>query len=204
MRTVLATLLPIVLLLPAQAAAQIHEGHTEQAAAVPAWSIDTAHSELTFRIRHLLSRVRGSFDRWEGEIHMDPQDLSAGRVHVTIDAASINTQNERRDAHLRSDDFFDAENHPVIRFVSERVSADAGQIEVAGMLTIRGISRPVVLTGALVGVLGEPGARRAGFEARTTIDRRDFDVSWNRAAELGGMTLGNEVEIEMTLAVVER
>ena len=168
------------------------------------WEIDTTHSELTFRIRHLVSRVSGSFNQWSGTIVADPADLSGGSVEVTIQTASIFTNHERRDAHLRSDDFFDAPNHPTIIFRSTRVEPRGRDLLVHGDLTIRGVTRPVVLEGRMLEVGGAPGRRRIGFEAETRIDRMDFGVRWNRGAEGGGVVLGDEVTIRMAISAVER
>jgi polyisoprenoid-binding protein YceI len=168
------------------------------------WEIDRTHSELTFRIRHMVSRVNGAFNDWSGTVHADPANLAGGRVEVDIRTASIDTRNERRDNHLRSDDFFDAETHPTITFRSTRVEADGGELRVHGSLTIRGITRPVVLEGRLLEVAGTPGRRRIGFEAETTINRLDYGVSWNRAAEIGGVVLGDDVRISIAISAVER
>jgi polyisoprenoid-binding protein YceI len=176
------------------------------AAAVQApvhWRIDATHSELSFRIRHLVSRVRGTFGEWSGHLVADPANLAGGSVEVDIATASIDTRHERRDAHLRSDDFFDAANHPNITFRSRRVEADGDDLRVHGDLTIRGVTRPVVLEGRLLEVAGEPGRRRMALEATTTIDRMDYGVSWNRAAEIGGVVLGDEVQISILVAAVE-
>jgi polyisoprenoid-binding protein YceI len=175
------------------------------AAAAPVrWQIDATHSELTFRIRHLVSRVRGQFNTWSGTIVADPANLAGGSVSVDIQTASIDTNNERRDTHLRSADFFDAENHPAITFRSTRVVASGRRISVHGNLTIRGVTKPVVLEGEMLEVGGAAGRRRIGFEAETTIDRMDYGVSWNRAAEGGGLTLGDEVTISIAVEAVEQ
>lgn len=168
------------------------------------WQIDATHSELTFRIRHLVSRVRGQFNTWSGTITADPASLGGGSVSVDIQTASIDTNNERRDTHLRSADFFDAENHPTITFRSTRVEANGRGLRVHGNLTIRGVTRPVVLQGQMLEVGGAPGRRRIGFEAETQIDRMDYGVSWNRAAEGGGAVLGDEVTITIAIEAVEQ
>lgn len=170
-----------------------------------AWRLDANHSDITFRIRHLVTRVSGTFDRWTADLKADPADWSSGSVSVSIETASINTRQERRDNHLRSEDFFDAANHPAITFQSRRVTADGNRLRIEGDLTIRGITKPVVLDGEVVAVTTAPdGARRAGFHATTTINRHDFGVSWNRAAEGGGLVLADEVEIEINLAAAAR
>ena len=168
--------------------------------------IDAAHSELQFRVRHLISRVTGSFNKWEGTITVaDPARWEAAVIEVAIDAASIDTNNDRRDADLRSDSFFDAENHPVITFRSTRIERAGDAAKIHGDLTMRGVTRPVVLEGAFLGATrGAQGKQRVGFEATTTIDRTDFGITWNRAAEGGGLTLADDVQITITVAAVER
>jgi len=173
-------------------------------AAPVTWRIDAAHSELTFRVRHLVSRVQGTFTRWDGTIVADPASLAGGSVAVEIETASIDTNNERRDNHLRSADFFDAANHPTIRFRSTGVTASGSELTVNGLLTLRGVTRPVVLTGRMLDVGGVPGRRRIGFEASTTINRMDFGVAWNRAAEGGGVVLGDEVQVSLAVEAVEQ
>lgn len=168
------------------------------------WRIDASHSELSFRIRHLVSRVRGTFNEWSGTIVADPRNLAGGSVQVEIKTASIDTNNERRDTHLRSADFFDAEKHPTITFRSTGVQTRGRQLTVTGNLTMNGITRPVVLTGEAAEPVGPAGKRRIGVDATTTISRKDFDVTWNRAAEGGGVVLGDEVEVTLNIAAVEQ
>src|SRR5690606_30956931 len=145
-----------------------------------------------------VSRVRGTFQDWNGTIVMDPDNLAGSSVEVTIQTASIDTGNDRRDAHLRSADFFDAENHPVMTFKSTAIEVNGNDLRITGDLTIRGVTRPVVLEGEFLGITADgQGRRRAGFEAETKIDRQEFGVSWNRAAEGGGVVLGDEVTISI-------
>ena len=168
------------------------------------WQIDPNHSEITFRVRHLVSRVPGTFTSWGGTIFADPADLGSGRVEVTIDAASITTRNERRDADLRSPNFFAVDSFPKITFKSTGVDARGTSLTVAGDLTMRGVTKPVTLTGDFGGVTGspEPRRQRIGFSASTTINRLDFGVSWNRAVEGGGVLLGNDVEITINIEAI--
>lgn len=175
-----------------------------EAAAPVRWQIDTNHSELTFRIRHLVSRVSGQFNQWSGTIVADPANLSGGSVQVDIQTASIDTNNERRDTHLRSADFFDAATHPTITFRSTRVAVDGRGLRVHGNLTLRGVTKPVVLEGRMTEVGGPAGRRRIGFEAETVINRMDYGVAWNRAAEGGGVVLGDEVRISIAVSAVEQ
>ncbi len=199
----------LIAIVPALAAAQTAVP-TQAARAAPSasspstWKIDPTHSELSFSIRHFVSRVRGQFGVWTGTIVADPDDWSAASVEVTAQTASIDTNNERRDADLRSPNHFDAEGNPTVTFKSTKVTRFAGDsVTVAGNLTIHGVTKPVVLRGRLNGITGTPGKRRAGFEAETVIVRQDFGMTWNRAVE-GSSMLGDEVKIEINIAAVEQ
>jgi len=168
------------------------------------WKIDPTHSELSFTIRHMVSKVRGQFDVWTGTIIADPNDWSTGSVEVVAQTSTIDTNNERRDADLRSDNHFDADANPTVTFRSTKVTRFSGDsLTVAGNLTIHGITRPVVLRGHFNGMTGAPGKRRAGFDAETTINRKDFNMSWNRIVE-GSAMVGDEVRIEIDIAAVEQ
>jgi len=169
------------------------------------WKIDPVHSELTFRIRHYVTRVRGTFGKWDGVITADASSPSKGAVAVTIDAKSIDTNNETRDNHLRSNDFFATDSFPTLSFKSSKVEVKGESIKVYGDLTIRGISKPVVLEGAYNGVTKDmQGKDRIGFDASTKINRLDYRVTWNRALEGGGAMLGDEVEINITVEAVKQ
>jgi polyisoprenoid-binding protein YceI len=168
------------------------------------WKIDPTHSELSFTIRHMVSKVRGQFDAWRGTIIADPADWNTASVEVVAQTSSIDTNNERRDADLRSDNHFDADANPTVTFRSTKVSRFAGDsVTVAGNLTMHGITQPVVLRGHLNGITGAPGKRRAGFEAEATINRKDFNMTWNRIVE-GSSMVGDEVRIEVDIAAVEQ
>jgi polyisoprenoid-binding protein YceI len=168
------------------------------------WKIDPTHSELSFTIRHMVSKVRGQFDAWSGTILADPADWNTASVEVVAQTSTIDTNNERRDADLRSDNHFDADANPTVTFKSTKVTRLAGDsVTVAGNLTMHGITRPVVLRGHLNGITGVPGKRRAGFEAETTINRKDFNMTWNRIVE-GSSMVGDEVRIEIDIAAVEQ
>ncbi|HCU12143.1 MAG TPA: protein yceI precursor [Gemmatimonadetes bacterium] len=168
------------------------------------WKIDPTHSELSFTIRHMVSKVRGQFDAWSGTILADPADWNTASVEVVAQTSTIDTNNERRDADLRSDNHFDADANPTVTFKSTKVTRFASDsVTVAGNLTMHGITRPVVLRGHLNGITGVPGKRRAGFEAETTINRKDFNMTWNRIVE-GSSMVGDEVRIEIDIAAVEQ
>ena len=182
---------------PAPAAATAPAGPVDP----NAWRIDVGHSDLSFSIRHFVSRVRGGFGQWSGTIVVDTLNLGRASVDVTIQAASIDTQNGNRDNDLRSANFFEVEKYPTITFKSTKVEGKADDLTVTGDLTIRGVTKPVVLKGRYLGsTVDNRGGRRIGFEATTTINRLDYGVTWNRMAEGGGAMLGDDVRIDIVVA----
>ncbi len=171
-----------------------------------AWKIDPAHSAIHFTVRHMMiANVRGEFERFTGTVELDVERPENTRVEVEIDAASINTREPQRDAHLRSADFLDVENHPHIIFKSTRVERTGETTaRLHGDLTIRGITRPVTLDVEHTGIVTSPwGHRSAGFEARTKINRKDWGLTWNKALEAGGVLVGDEIKIEIELELIE-
>lgn len=171
------------------------------------WEIDSSHSGIHFSVRHLVvAKVRGQFERWSATVLMDDGDLSRASVEVVIDAASLQTGVADRDAHLRSADFFDVENHPEIRFTSRQVtSAGRNQLKLVGDLTIRGVTRAIELEVSDAGRMKDPwGNQRAGFSARGWIDRNEFGLTWNKALEAGGMLVGDRIEIEIDVEAVKQ
>lgn len=169
------------------------------------FQIDAIHSSVGFKIRHLVSKVPGRFNSFNGTIEVDPKDITTGKVHVEIDVASIDTANERRDGHLKSEDFFAVEEHPKMTFESTKiVDKGDGMAEVHGNLTIKGVTKPVVLETEVLGFGPGMGSMRAGFEATTTIDRKEFGIIWNRALDAGGVVLGDDVEISINLEAVAK
>jgi len=169
------------------------------------WSIDTGHSAIRFGVRHMMfTKTRGRFTRWNGELRLEPANLSESSVEVTIDASSIDTGDAQRDAHLRSADFLDVEKFPSLTFRSRRIEdLGEGKLQVHGDLTIRGVTRPVALETEYAGRVKDPwGNDRAGFTARTSIDRTDFGLRWNVPLETGGLVVGNKVEIELEIEAV--
>lgn len=173
------------------------------------WKIDPAHSAIGFSARHMMiTRVRGRFTDVEGEITTDADDPASSSVKVDIDAASIDTNVEDRDAHLRSEDFLDVENHPRITFRSTRVEGatdePGSEFRVAGDLTIAGTTREVTLDATFEGEGRDPwGGTRAAFSATTKIDRRDFGLTWNQALETGGVLVGHDVTIDLQVQAVK-
>lgn len=175
------------------------------AAAQSTYSIDTAHSNVGFKVRHLVAKVSGSFNEFDGTITANFENLDASSVEFVIKTASIDTGNEKRDGHLRSADFFDAEQYPEISFKSSKMTKKGKDTYVvAGILTMRGVNQPVVLTVDYLGEMQAMGGTRAGYEISTTINRQDFEVSWNRALDQGGVVLGDDVEITINLEVVKQ
>ena len=170
-------------------------------ASAAAWRIDKSHSELTFQIRHFLGRVRGTFRDWGGTIRVaDPARWEDASIEVAIRTASIFTDHEKRDEDLRSGDFFAADSFPTITFRSTRIERSGDGAKVHGNLTMRGVTRPVVLEGRFLGMSRlANNTDRVAFEAGTTINRLDYGVKWNRFVEGAGMTLGDDVKIEITV-----
>jgi polyisoprenoid-binding protein YceI len=169
------------------------------------WRIDPVHSEIRFRIRHFVTRVSGTFTDWDGIITGDPADWTGGSVVVNIRTQSVYTRNERRDNDLRSANFFEVEKYPEMTFRSTGVRMEGSAITLVGDLTIKNITRPVTLVGTYLGIApGKEGKDRAGFEVSTTINRLDYGVNWNRAAEGGGMMLGDDVAIEIAIEAVKQ
>ncbi len=170
------------------------------------WNFDPAHSEITFKVRHMMfSKVSGSFDDWEGTFQFNPDDPAAMEASADINVASIDTGNGDRDDHLRSEDFFDVENHPTMQFESGEVEeASDGQFKLHGTLTICGESNPVELDVEYHGKATDPwGNQRVGFTATTTLNRKEFGLTWNQALETGGVLVGEDVEVELNLQAVQ-
>ncbi len=170
-------------------------------AAAGTYTIDQAHSDVSFKVRHLVSKTTGQFTGFQGSIVADFDKLDASSVEFTIDAASIDTQNEDRDKHLRSEDFFNVETYPEIIFTSSKITKSGDQkFAVTGTLTMHGVSKTVTLPVTFLGtVKGPRGGTVAGWEIETTLDRKDFGIVWNRALDAGGMILGDEVQITINL-----
>ncbi len=171
------------------------------------WEIDSSHSSVHFSVRHLvIAKVRGSFARWSGTIQAPDGEFSKATVAVTIDASSIDTGVADRDAHLKSPDFLDVAQYPELRFVGKRVQPRSGaDIDVVGDLTIKGITREVVLRVEQHGQAKDPwGNLRVAFSAKTSIDRKDFGLTWNQVLETGGVMVGDRVEIEAEIQAVKQ
>ena len=175
------------------------------AAAQGTYSIDPAHSNAGFKVRHLVSKVSGGFNDFDGTIVADFENLDASSVEFTIQATSIDTKNEKRDGHLRSVDFFDVEKYPEITFKSSKITKiDGDSYAVTGTLTMHGVSKEITLTVDFLGEMTAMGGTRAGYELTTTVNRKDFGISWNRALDAGGFVLGDDVEININLELIKQ
>jgi polyisoprenoid-binding protein YceI len=170
------------------------------------YSIDPAHSEASFQIRHMFTKVRGGFNDFEGTVHLDPENPAESTVEFRIDAASIDTDNQDRDKHLRSEDFFWVEQHPEITFESESIRpVSENRYAVTGTLTMRGVSKKVTLPVEMLGVGTDPwGNTRAGFSAETTLNRKEYDINWNQALDQGGYILGDDVDVEIHIEAIQQ
>jgi len=171
------------------------------------WEIDASHSGIHFSVRHLvIAKVRGQFSRWSGAIVVPDGDFARASVEAVIDASSIETGVADRDAHLRSPDFFDVAQHPQVTFTASRFEP-RGDTDgrLTGSLRIKGITRDVVLAVERLGQTRDPwGNERAGFSAKTTIDRGDFGLTWNQALETGGLVVGERVDLEIEVEAVRQ
>jgi len=176
---------------------------------ISTWLLDPAHTTIEFAVKHMMfTTVRGRFKTFTGTVHVDERSSDKSRVEVKIDAASLDTGVADRDAHLRSADFLDVERHPHITFRSTRVDGthkkEGERFTITGDLEIRGKAMPVTLEATFEGVGKDPwGKQRAGFAARTEIDRREWGLRWNQVLETGGVLVANSVKIEVEAQAVK-
>ena len=172
-----------------------------------AYQIDISHSHIQFSVRHMmLSKAKGEFQKFSGTINLDESNPANTSVDITIDAKSINTRDEKRDEHLRSADFFNTEVYPTLHFSSSNVEVTGDSTaKLHGNLTIRDVTKPVVLNVEFVGKSKSPwGTENYGFEAKTKFNRKDWNLEWNVALETGGLLVGEEVSIEIELELVKQ
>ncbi|HQV69334.1 MAG TPA: YceI family protein [Thermoflexales bacterium] len=172
-----------------------------------AWTIDPSHTNVTFSVRHMMiSTVRGQFHKVSGTVDFNPENPATSSIDVKIDTASVDTRDEKRDGHLKSPDFFDAEKFPVMEFKSakiEELSKTHGKVH--GDLTIRGVTKPVTLDVEYNGTQKAPwGTTSAGFTATAKIHRKDWGLNWNAALETGGVLVGEDVKIEIDAELVQQ
>jgi polyisoprenoid-binding protein YceI len=166
------------------------------------WVVDIAHSQIDFRVRHLVGRVRGTFTNWYAVLLTEDRDWRHGRINVTVQTASLNTGNAYRDADLRSRRFFGVDSFPEMTFLGTGIAASDTTVEIIGLMTIKAHTRPVTLKGQYRGIASDlDGRERIAFDASATLDRRDFGIDWNTAVG-GNNLIGNEVEITIALEAV--
>jgi polyisoprenoid-binding protein YceI len=177
---------------------------TPTAESTRTYVIDKTHSEVTFQVRHLVTKVRGRFTDFSGTVQFNPAQPDQSSVTFTINTASVDTGTPDRDAHLRTDDFFAVDKHPTISFVSSRVAKKSDErYDVTGMLTIRDVVKEITLPVTYLGEAKDPwGNARAGFESEITVNRKDFGLVWNAALETGGFLVGDEVKISVSVQAV--
>lgn len=171
------------------------------ATAVRTFAIDKTHSEAAFQVRHLITKVRGRFTDFSGAIEFNADQPVQSKVSFVIQAASIDTNTPDRDAHLRSDDFFAVEKFPTVTFDSTAITAAGGSdYKVAGNLTMRGVTKAIVIPVTFLGTAVDPwGNEKVAFEGDVTINRKDYGLNWNAALETGGFLVGDEVKISLSI-----
>jgi polyisoprenoid-binding protein YceI len=172
------------------------------------WVLDPMHSEVQFKIKHLMiTNVTGSFDRFQVNVTTEEEDFMKAKVDVTVETGSISTGNEQRDTHLKSADFFDAEKFPEIKFVATRYDNvdNDGSYELYGDLTIHGVTKNIKLSVEFGGVVKDPyGNTKAGFTINGKINRKDFGLVWNAVTEAGGVVVSDEVRIACEIQLIEQ
>jgi polyisoprenoid-binding protein YceI len=176
-------------------------------AGAEAWDIDSSHSGVSFQIRHFFSMVSGRFSSFHGAMLFDEKDPTRSSMEFTIDATSISTDNEKRDGHLKSPDFFNVEKFPTLTFKSTKIEkgADANHFSVTGDFTMIGVTKPITVQVQLLGIGPDAwGGTRAGFTATGVVNRKDFGMVWNKALDNGGTMLSDEVNITVNLEVAKK
>lgn len=171
------------------------------------YTVDKSHSEVTFKVRHLMSKVTGKFTDFSGTVTTSPAKPAATAVEFTIQAPSIDTANPDRDKHLRTNDFFDAETYPTITFKSTSVAKTRKKdvFNVTGNLTMRGVTKRITIPVTFLGFAKDPwGNTRAGFALATRVNRKEFGVNWNKALDNGGVLVGDDIDIDIALEAVRK
>jgi polyisoprenoid-binding protein YceI len=170
------------------------------------WSFDKAHSSVGFSVRHMvISRTTGKFNDFEGVLEFDGENIASGKVELTVRMASIDTDDEKRDGHLKTGDFFDVEKYPTMTFKSTKISNVKGSsFQLIGTLTIKDVSKEVTFDCEFNGTLNDPwGNTRAGFYAETEINRQDFNVSFSQTLDSGGLIVGDNVTIKLEIEAIQ-
>lgn len=197
-----AAALALALALPSQTTAQAVGASSRPATTGTKWVVDPVHSQIDFRVRHLVGRVRGTFTDWYGIIVTKDRDWTHGTVNVSAQTASLSTGNAYRDADLRSARFFAVDSFPSLTFEGTGIVATDSTVEIGGILTIKGRARHVVLTGQFRGIAVDADRHpRIAFDASTVVDRRDYGMIWNEWLAAGPV-IGNEVEITIAIEAV--
>ena len=170
------------------------------------WALDTNHSEVTFKVKHLvISSVTGKFKSFEGSVESDKEDFTDARIQFSADVNSVDTGNEQRDGHLKSPDFFDAANHPKIHFESTSITKKGSDFQVQGNLTIRGVTKPVELLADFGGIQKDfYGNTVAGFEITGKINRKEFGLHWSAVTETGGIVVSDDVRLSVNAEIVKK
>ena len=170
-----------------------------------AWKIDPAHTAVGFAVRHMMiSTVRGKFSKVDADVDIDPANLSQAKVSARIGAASVDTGEEKRDAHLRSPDFFDVEKYSNIEFKSTKVAQSGQDLTVEGLLKIKDVEQPITLKGEVIGPGKDPwGGMRLGFSLSAEIEREKWGLNWNQALEAGGVLVAKKVKLELEVQLVQ-
>ena len=171
------------------------------------WVLDPTHSEMQFKVKHLMiSTVTGQFNKFEGSFETEDENFSAAKAQISIDVNSISTNNEQRDGHLKTADFFDMTNFPKITFVSEKLmKTDDENYKVEGILTMRGVAKKIIFDAELGGVTKDPwGNMRVGFSINGKVNRKDFGVSFSMLTETGGIALGEDIKFLANVQFVKQ
>jgi polyisoprenoid-binding protein YceI len=176
-----------------------------QIAQAKVFVIDPTHSNVGFAARHMMSKVNGEFTKFSGELSYDPDHLEQGKVTATAEASSISTRDDKRDEHLKSDDFFAVKKFPKLVFESTKISKNgSNKYKMDGNLTMHGITHPVTFDVEALGEMDDPwGNHRAGFTAKAVVNRKDYSISWNKVLDKGGVMIGDDVEINLNIEATE-
>lgn len=170
------------------------------------WTLDPTHTRIGFVARHaMVTKVRGSFNDFSGTVTVDDEDLATARIELVIQAASIDTRNEQRDGHLRTNDFFDMDTYPEISFASSSIEmTDDENLTVVGDLSVKSVTKEVSIPFEFAGTATDPfGNVRAGFDGSLTISRSDFGVTWNAALETGGVLVSDKITLEFEISAIK-
>ena len=165
------------------------------------YAIDKTHSAIGFSAKHLMvSKTTGLFSDYDGTVNFDPKDLATSKIDVTVKSASINTNMEKRDEHLKSPDFLDVEKFPTISFVTKSITQDGDAYQLTGDLTIKGVTKEIIVPAEISGPVNSPmGGSVLGIESKFKINRQDYGVSWNKSMDNGGFVVSDEVNIDVTI-----